>query len=124
MEVPHKFKAPDFEKYNGISDSMIHLQMYCRKMTRYAGNEHLLIQTFQDTLIGQATLWFSSLKKMTHWKELVDVFLAQYGHNVHSAPDHFDLQRMEKKSGESFRDYAQRWREELLWSVLPLKRKK
>ena len=37
MEVPHKFKAPDFEKYNGIGDPMVHLQMYCRKMA-YAGN--------------------------------------------------------------------------------------
>ena len=106
MEVPHKFKAPNFEKYNGTDDPMIHLQMYCRKMTRYVGNELLLIQTFQDTLTSQVTVWFSRLKKMTRWKELANIFLAQYGHNVHSTPDCFDLQRMEKKSGESFREYA------------------
>jgi hypothetical protein len=49
MTVPPKFKAPEFEKYNGRGDPMIHLQMYCRKMAPYADNEPLLIQTFQDT---------------------------------------------------------------------------
>jgi hypothetical protein len=106
MEVPYKFKAQDFVKYNGTSDPMIYLQMYCRKMARNAGNEPLLIQTFQDILTGQAAVWFSRLKKMTHWKELADIFLAWYGHNVHSALDRFNLQKMEKKSGESFQEYA------------------
>ena len=27
------------------------------------------------------------------------------------APDHLDLQRMEKRSVETFKEYAQRWRE-------------
>uniref|UniRef100_A0A2N9H9P6 Uncharacterized protein n=1 Tax=Fagus sylvatica TaxID=28930 RepID=A0A2N9H9P6_FAGSY len=54
MTVPPKFKAPEFEKYNGRGDPMIHLQMYCRKMAPYADNEPLLIQTFQDTLTGNA----------------------------------------------------------------------
>uniref|UniRef100_A0A2N9GDK8 Integrase catalytic domain-containing protein n=1 Tax=Fagus sylvatica TaxID=28930 RepID=A0A2N9GDK8_FAGSY len=105
------FKAPEFEKYNGRGDPMIHLQMYCRKMAPYADNEPLLIQTFQDTLTGNAAEWYSQLKKISHWKELADTFLAQYGFNSQIAPDRFDLQRMEKKSNETFREYAQRWRE-------------
>uniref|UniRef100_A0A2N9H3P8 Uncharacterized protein n=1 Tax=Fagus sylvatica TaxID=28930 RepID=A0A2N9H3P8_FAGSY len=55
MTVPPKFKAPEFEKYNGRGDPMIHLQMYCRKMAPYADNEPLLIQTFQDTLTGKCS---------------------------------------------------------------------
>uniref|UniRef100_A0A2N9GSZ5 Integrase catalytic domain-containing protein n=1 Tax=Fagus sylvatica TaxID=28930 RepID=A0A2N9GSZ5_FAGSY len=108
MTVPPKFKAPEFEKYNGRGDPMIHLQMYCRKMAPYADNEPLLIQTFQDTLTGNAAEWYSQLKKISHWKELADTFLAQYGFNSQIAPDRFDLQRMEKKSNETFREYAQR----------------
>uniref|UniRef100_A0A2N9IB24 Uncharacterized protein n=1 Tax=Fagus sylvatica TaxID=28930 RepID=A0A2N9IB24_FAGSY len=46
MTMPPKFKALEFEKYNGRGDPMIHLQMYCRKMAPYADNEPLLIQTF------------------------------------------------------------------------------
>uniref|UniRef100_A0A2N9I3T2 Retrotransposon gag domain-containing protein n=1 Tax=Fagus sylvatica TaxID=28930 RepID=A0A2N9I3T2_FAGSY len=64
--------------------------------------------TFQDTLTGHAAEWYSQLKKISHWKELADTFLAQYGFNSQIAPDRFDLQRMEKKSNETFREYAQR----------------
>jgi hypothetical protein len=120
MTVPPKFKAPEFEKYNGRGDPMIHLQMYCRKMAPYADNEPLLIQTFQDTLTGNAAEWYSQLKKISHWKELADTFLAQYGFNSQIAPDRFDLQRMEKKSNETFREYAQRWREKAARARPPL----
>uniref|UniRef100_A0A2N9FD55 Retrotransposon gag domain-containing protein n=1 Tax=Fagus sylvatica TaxID=28930 RepID=A0A2N9FD55_FAGSY len=61
MTMPPKFKAPEFEKYNGRGDPMIHLQMYCRKMAPYADNEPLLIQTFQDTLTGHAAEWIGSI---------------------------------------------------------------
>uniref|UniRef100_A0A2N9H0A9 Retrotransposon gag domain-containing protein n=1 Tax=Fagus sylvatica TaxID=28930 RepID=A0A2N9H0A9_FAGSY len=60
-------------------------------------------KTFQDTLTGHAAEWYSQLKKISHWKELADTFLAQYGFNSQIAPDWFDLQRMEKKSNETFR---------------------
>jgi hypothetical protein len=120
MTMPPKFKAPKFEKYNGRGDPMIHLQMYCRKMAPYADNEPLLIQTFQDTLTGHAAEWYSQLKKISHWKELADTFLAQYGFNSQIAPDRFDLQRMEKKSNETFREYAQRWREKAARARPPL----
>uniref|UniRef100_A0A2N9H2G2 Uncharacterized protein n=1 Tax=Fagus sylvatica TaxID=28930 RepID=A0A2N9H2G2_FAGSY len=86
----------------------------------YADNEPLLIQTFQDTLTGNAAEWYSQLKKISHWKELADTFLAQYGFNSQIAPDRFDLQRMEKKSNETFREYAQRWREKAARARPPL----
>jgi hypothetical protein len=120
MTVPPKFKAPEFEKYNGRGDPMIHLQIYCWKMAPYADNEPLLIQTFQDTLTGNAAEWYSQLKKISHWKELADTFLAQYGFNSQIAPDRFNLQRMEKKSNETFREYAQRWREKAARARPPL----
>uniref|UniRef100_A0A2N9H5J2 Retrotransposon gag domain-containing protein n=1 Tax=Fagus sylvatica TaxID=28930 RepID=A0A2N9H5J2_FAGSY len=93
MTVPPKFKAPEFEKYNGRGDPMIHLQMYCRKMAPYADNEPLLIpdiSRYPDREMQQ------------------------------NAPDRFDLQRMEKKSNETFREYAQRWREKAARARPPL----
>uniref|UniRef100_A0A2N9HXR4 Retrotransposon gag domain-containing protein n=1 Tax=Fagus sylvatica TaxID=28930 RepID=A0A2N9HXR4_FAGSY len=90
------------------------------RMAPYADNEPLLIQTFQDTLTGNAAEWYSQLKKISHWKELADTFLAQYGFNSQIAPDRFDLQRMEKKSNETFREYAQRWREKAARARPPL----
>jgi hypothetical protein len=63
------------------------------------------------------------LKKISHWKELADTFLAQYGFNSQIAPYRFDLQRMEKKSNETFKEYAQRWREKAARARLPLDEK-
>jgi hypothetical protein len=91
MTVPPKFKVLEFKKYNRRGDLMIHLQMYCQKMEQYADNEPLLIQTFQDTLTGHAAEWYSQLKKISHWKELANTFLAQYRFNSQIAPDRFDL---------------------------------
>ncbi|KAA0041964.1 Gag-pro-like protein [Cucumis melo var. makuwa] len=45
------------------------------------------------------------------WKDLTNSFLKQYKYNVDMALDHLDLQRMRKKSVETFKKYAQRWRE-------------
>uniref|UniRef100_A0A2N9HW21 RNase H type-1 domain-containing protein n=1 Tax=Fagus sylvatica TaxID=28930 RepID=A0A2N9HW21_FAGSY len=101
MTVPPKFKAPEFEKYNGRGDPMIHLQMYCRKMAPYADNEPLLIQTFQDTLTGNAAEWYSQLKKISHWKELADTFLAQYGFQL---PNSSGSVRPSKDGKEEQRD--------------------
>jgi hypothetical protein len=47
----------------------------------------------------------------------------KYGFNSHIAPDQFDLQRMEKKSSETFREYAQRWREKAARARPPLDEK-
>ena len=38
-------------------------------------------------------------------------FLAQYRFNTEGVPDRYDLQRMTKRSTETIREYAQRWRE-------------
>ena len=60
----------------------------------------MLIQTLQDTLTGHAT------EKDFTLEGAVDTFLAQYGFNSQIVPDQFDPRRMEKKSGETFREYA------------------
>uniref|UniRef100_A0A2N9GT02 Retrotransposon gag domain-containing protein n=1 Tax=Fagus sylvatica TaxID=28930 RepID=A0A2N9GT02_FAGSY len=73
-----------------------------------------------ERLPGMQAEWYSQLKKISHWKELADTFLAQYGFNSQIAPDRFDLQRMEKKSNETFREYAQRWREKAARARPPL----
>ena len=49
-----------------------------------------------------------------------NTFLAQYGFNSQIAPDWFDLQRMEEKSNETFREYCQRWREKAARARPPL----
>ncbi|KAL4387552.1 hypothetical protein GQ457_09G017840 [Hibiscus cannabinus] len=79
--LPPKFKVLEFEKYDGTSCPRAHLTMFCRRMTGYGSDDKLLIQYFQDSLLGSTTRWYNQLSR----------------HQI--------------KSNESFRQYAQRWRD-------------
>ena len=111
--IPPKFKAPDFHKYRGITCPKAHLTMYYRKMAPHAGNEKLLIHIFQDSLEGAALSWYTSLERsrIHSWKDLAEAFVKQYKYNIDMAPDRMELQNMRKRDQESFKEYAQRWRE-------------
>jgi len=111
--IPSKFKVPDFEKYNGTRCPQEHLTSYVRKMAAYAYDDKLLIHFFQDSLFGAALRWYNQLDrvKVQSWSDLVKAFIAQYKHMTDLAPDRLTLQTMEKKSSESFKEYAQRWRD-------------
>ena len=58
--------------------------------------------------------------KVWCWKDLVDAFLSQYHYNIDMAPDRTQLQNMEKKANETFKEYAQHWRDLVAQVNLPL----
>ena len=43
MVIPHKFKMPDFVKYNGSMSPKAYMTMFYRKMVGHTGNDKLLI---------------------------------------------------------------------------------
>ena len=116
--LPPKFKAPEFVKYDGIRDPCTHLCMFCRKMAPYGDNHPLPCQIFPDSLTGPAATWYMRLEKTSTWREMANAFLEYYQFNTEIVLDHTVLQSTEKKGGESFHEYAQRWRE-LAAQVLP-----
>ncbi|KAK7316323.1 hypothetical protein VNO77_35276 [Canavalia gladiata] len=111
--IPPKFKVPEFDRYKGTTCPKSHLTMYCRKMASHAHDDKLLIHFFQDSLTGAASSWYMHLERshIRCWKDLADAFLKQYKYNIDMAPDRWELQSMSKKDQESFKEYAQRWRE-------------
>ena len=113
LVLPPKFKAPEFEKYKGHSCPKSHLMMYFRKMSAHAKNDKLLIHCFQDSLSGASLKWYMGLEKghISSWVDLADAFMNQYKYNLDMAPDRRQLQTMSKRDKESFKEYAQRWRE-------------
>ncbi|XP_052734034.1 uncharacterized protein LOC108321519 [Vigna angularis] len=113
VKIPYKFKAPEFEKYKGDTCPKNHLAMYCRKMAAYAYDDQLLIHVFQDSLVGVALNWYTHLEpsRIHCWADLADAFVKRYIYNTHVAPDRLQLQNMGKKDNETFKEYAQRWRE-------------
>lgn len=52
--------------------------------------------------------------QITHvktWEDLANAFLRQYKYNLDMAPNRMQLQNLYQKGSESFKKYAQRWRE-------------
>ena len=45
------------------------------------------------------------------WEDLANAFLKQYKYNLDMAPNCIQLQNLSQKKDESFKEYAQRWRE-------------
>lgn len=58
------------------------------------------------------------------WEDLANAFLKQYKCNLDMAPDQRQLQSLSQKSNESFKGYAQQWRELLAQVQPPLLDKK
>ena len=48
LVLPPKFKVPIFDKYDGTKCPLVHLHMYCWKMTSHTSNDKLLIHYFQN----------------------------------------------------------------------------
>ncbi|GAU43505.1 hypothetical protein TSUD_398980 [Trifolium subterraneum] len=111
--VPHKFKVPDFEKYKGSTCPKAHLIMYARKMSTQTSNDKLLIHYFQDSLTGAALRWYMDLDRanVSSFNDLASAFIRQYNYNSYLAPDRDELRALTQKERESFKEYAQRWRE-------------
>ncbi|KAA3466163.1 Gag-pro-like protein [Gossypium australe] len=84
-----------------------------KRMTGYVNNDPLLIHCFQDSFVGAASKWYNQLShtRIGSWRDLAQAFMKQYSHVTDMTPDRITLQNMEKKISESFRQYAQRWRE-------------
>ncbi|KAK2371753.1 hypothetical protein QL285_072966 [Trifolium repens] len=111
--IPHKFKVPDFEKYKGSTCPRAHLVMYARKMSTQTDNDKLLIHYFQDSLTGAALRWYMDLDStdIRTFNDLANAFIRQYNYNSYLAPDRDELRALTQKEKESFKEYAQRWRE-------------
>ncbi|KAL4324891.1 hypothetical protein GQ457_11G032970 [Hibiscus cannabinus] len=105
--------VPDLEKYDGTTCPSTHLTMYCRKMSMHLDNEKLLIHCFQDSLTGSAARWYTQLSRVDiqTWRDLSKAFLEQYKHVTDLVPTRLVLQGIEQKHNETFRHYAQRWRD-------------
>ena len=113
VKVPLKFKVPEFEKFKGNTCPQTHLIMYVRKMSMHTEDQRLLIHCFQDSLTGPALRWYMGLDSSTikTFHDLGEAFVKHYKYNVDMAPDRDQLRAMSQKDKESFKEYAQRWRE-------------
>jgi len=114
IQIPHKFKVPDFAKYKGNSCPEEHLTMYVGRMSAYAKDDQVLIYYFQASLASPASRWYTNLDKtkIRTFSDLCEAFVQQYQYNENMAPDRSDLHAMTQENKETFKEYAQRWRDD------------
>ncbi|WRX13477.1 Retrotransposon gag domain - like 10 [Theobroma cacao] len=81
-------------------------------MAAHAHDDKLLIHCFQDSLTGATAKWYVQLdrNRIHTWKDLARAFVAQHKHVLDMVPDRLSLLNMEKRDTESFKEYAQRWK--------------
>ncbi|KAK8694474.1 hypothetical protein V6N13_072025 [Hibiscus sabdariffa] len=85
--------------------------IYARELSLV--NDLVIPPKFKDSLVGSAAHWYTQLSwaHIKTWRDLSKAFLEQYNHVSDMVPSRTVLQTMEQKANESFRQYAQRWRD-------------
>src|SRR4051812_26380516 len=111
--IPPKFKVPVFAKYDGVSCPKLHLRSYVRKIQPHTTDNKLWIHFFQESLSGTQLEWYYQLEntKVHTWEELAAAFYKQYQYNADLAPTRTQLRGMSMGPKESFKGYAQKWRD-------------
>src|SRR3954471_901329 len=111
--IPPKFKTPSFAKYDGVSCPKLHLRSYVRKIQPHTADKKLWIHFFQESLAGTQLEWYYQLESTNihTWEDLVVAFYKQYQYNSDLAPTRMQLQSMSMGPKESFKEYAQKWRD-------------
>src|SRR3954466_11360679 len=73
----------------------------------------LWIHFFQESLSGTQLEWYYQLDgaNIHTWEDLATTFYKQYQYNADLAPTRMQLQSMSMGSNESFKEYAQKWRD-------------
>ncbi|XP_030520171.2 uncharacterized protein LOC115733680 [Rhodamnia argentea] len=112
VQVPDKFKMPTFEKYEGTSNPIQHVEMYQGLMNKYVSNGPLMVQTFQASRRVLAMQWYTNHKinRMDSWEDAANAFIKHFKFNLDVTISREDLERTELKKGETLKEYATRWR--------------
>ena len=94
-------------------------------MSTHTDNQQLLIHYFQDSLTGAALQWYMRLNRTNihTFRDLRAAFVQQYKYNLDMAPDRDQLRAMSQREKETFKEYAQRWREIAAQICPPLEEK-
>ena len=76
--LPHKFRMPQIESYDGVKDLLDHLKTFKMHFQRVA--DEIMCRAFPTTLKGLARVWFSRLmpNSISTFKELSVQFTAHF----------------------------------------------
>ncbi|XP_059281345.1 uncharacterized protein LOC132035043 [Lycium ferocissimum] len=101
--------------FDGKGNPRAHLRSYCDKLVGVGKDQAIRMKLFIRSLTGEALDWYTCQdpQKWRSWGEMAQEFMDRFRFNTETVPDRFYLMKLERKSTETFREYAMRWRAEV-----------
>ncbi|KAI9157586.1 hypothetical protein LWI28_024744 [Acer negundo] len=104
------------EKYSGLTDPRDHLELFYQQMEVQHASKIAMCRLFPMTFDGVARNWFRKLSpgSITSFSQLTKEFVAQFQGAIPPRKDPFVLQYIRQESGETLRDYLERYHAEVI----------
>ncbi|KAJ8548149.1 hypothetical protein K7X08_021385 [Anisodus acutangulus] len=114
IELPVGYKVPKFGLFDGKGNPHAHLRSYCDKLIGVGKDQAIIMKLFVRSLTGETLDWYTSQnpRKWRNWGTMAQDFVDRFKFNTDTVLDRFYLMKLEKKSTETFREYAMNWRAE------------
>ena len=114
--LPSKFRMLQIDSYNGVKDSLDHLETFKTLMHLQGVADAIMCRAFPTTLKGATRIWFSRLtsNSISTFKELSAQFTAHFigGHRYKKSMA--CLMSMKQREDETLRAYISRFNKEAL----------
>ena len=114
--LPHKFRMPHIDSYDGVKDPLHHLETFKTLMHLQGVADEIMCRYFSTTLKGVARIRFSQLtpNSFSTFKELSAYFIAHFigGHRYKKSTT--CLMSIKQREDEMLRSYISRFNKEAL----------
>ena len=116
FSLPHKFRMPQIDSYEGVKDPLDHLETFKTLMHFQGAADEIMCRAFPTTLKGLARLWFNrlTLNSINTFKELSAQFTVHFigGHSYKKSTA--CLMSIRQREDETLRSYITRFDKEAL----------
>ena len=114
--LPHKFRMPHIDSYDGVKDPLDHLETFKTLMHFQGVADEIMCRVFPTTLKGAAKIWFSRLmpNSVSTFKELSAQFTTHFigGHRYKKSMA--CLMSIKQRKDETLRSYISHFNKEAL----------
>ena len=114
--LPHKFRMPHIDSYDGVKDPLDHLETFKTLMHLQGVADEIMCRAFPTTLKGVVRIWFSRLtpNSLSTFKELSAQFTAHFigGHRYKKSTA--CLMSIKQQDDETLQSYISHFNKEAL----------
>ena len=119
--LPAKFRMPQVEAFDGVKDSVDHLNTYKNQMELHGYQDLVRCRAFTTTLKGPALAWFNRIppSSISSFRELSIAFVSHFIEARTYRKLSYHLLTVKQGSQESLKSYVQRFNAESLKIDVP-----